>query len=55
VQPHEKLYPEIAKAMGIDPLTKKYVPWEIENLKFFNNFQDIVLKPILDIGTTFWW
>jgi hypothetical protein len=36
--------------MGIDPLTKKYVPWDSEDLKFSNYFHNIVLQPILDIG-----
>lgn len=34
IQPHEEIYPEFAKAMGIDPEIKKYVPFDIINKKY---------------------
>jgi len=55
IQPHEKVYPEMAKAMGIDPATKKYVPFDIVDKKFAKNFMDIVLHPMQKDGVDFWW
>ena len=41
VQPWESSYPAMARAMGIDPATKKYVPFDITNKKF----ADKLLQP----------
>ncbi len=40
IQPWETRYPEMARAMGIDPATKKYVPFDITNKKFATNYMD---------------
>lgn len=55
IQPHEKKYPEFAKAMGIDPNTEKYVPFDIVDKKFANNFFNIILEPMENKGVDFWW
>jgi hypothetical protein len=55
VQPHEDAYPAMARAMGIDPATKKYVPFDIVDKKFTTNFFDIVLAPLERQGVDFWW
>ncbi len=55
IQPHEAVYPEIARAMGIDPATKKYVPFDIVNKKYAKNFMNIVLNPLEKQGVDFWW
>jgi len=55
IQPHEDQYQEMAKAMGIDPATKKYVPFDIVHKKFAENFMEIVLHPMEDDGVDFWW
>jgi alpha-glucosidase (family GH31 glycosyl hydrolase) len=55
IQPHEDAYPEFAKAMGIDPETKKYVPFDITNKTFAKNYFDIVLHPLEKQGIDFWW
>lgn len=55
IQPHEEAYPEMAKAMGIDPATKKYVPFDITDKKFASNYMDLVLHPIEKAGVDFWW
>ena len=34
IQSHEEKYPEMAEAMGIDPKTKEYVPFDIEIMEF---------------------
>jgi len=38
IEPWETSYPAMAKAMGIDPATKKYVPFDITNRKFVDNY-----------------
>ena len=55
IQPHEDQYEAMAKAMGIDPATKKYVPFDIVHKKFAENFMKLVLHPMEDDGVDFWW
>jgi alpha-glucosidase (family GH31 glycosyl hydrolase) len=55
VQPHEEKYPEMARAMGVDPMTKKYIPFDIVDKKFASNFLSIVLRPLEKQGVDFWW
>jgi alpha-glucosidase (family GH31 glycosyl hydrolase) len=55
VQPWEAEYPAMAKAMGIDPATKKYVPFDITNKKFATNYMDILHHPLEKQGIDFWW
>jgi alpha-glucosidase (family GH31 glycosyl hydrolase) len=55
IQPHEEKYPEMASAMGIDPATKKFVPFEITNKKFAQHYFDLVLHPMEKAGIDFWW
>jgi len=55
VQPHEEKYPEMARAMGVDPATKKYIPFDIVDKKFATNFLNIVLRPLEQQGVDFWW
>ncbi len=55
IQPHESVYPEMAKAMGIDPATKHYVPFDITNKKFATNYMDIVMHGLQRQGIDFFW
>ncbi len=55
IEPWEKAYPDMAKAMGIDPATKKYVPFDIANQKFATNYMDLVHHPLEKQGIDFWW
>jgi alpha-glucosidase len=41
--------------MGIDPATKKYVPYDITNKKFAENYFNLVLHPLEKQGIDFWW
>ena len=45
VQPWEDAYPAMARAMGIDPATKQYVPFDITNQKFAANYMNILHHP----------
>ncbi len=55
VQPHEEKYTEMARAMGIDPSTKKYVPFDIANKNFAINYLKILHYPLEEQGVDFWW
>jgi alpha-glucosidase (family GH31 glycosyl hydrolase) len=55
VQPHEEQYEAMATAMGIDPATEKYVPFDIVDRKFTDNYFKILLHPFEEWGVDFWW
>jgi alpha-glucosidase (family GH31 glycosyl hydrolase) len=55
IQPHEDAYPEMAKAVGIDPATKKYIPFNITDKNWAKNYFDIILHPMEKMGVDFWW
>jgi alpha-glucosidase (family GH31 glycosyl hydrolase) len=55
IQPHEDAYPEMAKAVGIDPSTKQYVPFNITDKNWAKNYFDIILHPMEKMGIDFWW
>jgi alpha-glucosidase (family GH31 glycosyl hydrolase) len=55
VQPHEQYYPEMARAMGIDPETRTYVPFDITDKKFATNYLNIMIRPLENQGVDFWW
>ena len=55
IEPWETSYPAMARAMGIDPATKKYVPFDITSRKFADNYFDLVLHPLEKQGVNFWW
>jgi alpha-glucosidase (family GH31 glycosyl hydrolase) len=55
VQPWEDAYPEMARAMGIDPATKKYVPFDITNKQFATNYLNLLHHPLEKQGIDFWW
>ena len=55
IQPWEQVYPVMARAMGIDPATKKYVPFDPTNKLWATNYFKLVLHPLEDQGIDFWW
>jgi alpha-glucosidase (family GH31 glycosyl hydrolase) len=55
VQPWEDRYPEMARAMGIDPATKQYVRFDITNKKFATNYMNILHHPLERQGIDFFW
>jgi alpha-glucosidase (family GH31 glycosyl hydrolase) len=55
VQPWETHYPEMARAMGIDPTAKQYVPFDIADKKFARNYMDIMIHPLEHQGIDFFW
>ncbi len=55
IQPWEDHYPEMAKAMGIDPATQKYVPFDITDKNFAINYMNLIHHPLEKQGIDFWW
>ena len=55
VQPWEERYSEMARAMGVDPATKAYVPFVITDKKFATNYMNILHHPLEQQGIDFWW
>lgn len=55
VQPWEDAYPAMAKAMGVDPATQKYVPFDITDKKFATNYLKLLHHPLEKQGVDFWW
>ncbi len=55
IQPFEENYPEMAKAMDVDPSTQKYIPFDITNKKFAENYFRIIIDPLEREGVDFWW
>ncbi len=55
IQPWESQYPSVARAMGIDPATNQYVPFDIVDKRFATNFFDLVIHPLEKQGVDFWW
>lgn len=55
VQPHEEAYPEMARAMGIDPATRRYVPFDLTDKRFAEHYLKLLHHPREDEGVDFWW
>jgi alpha-glucosidase len=55
VQPWEQAYPAMATAMGIDPATKKYVPFDITDKRYATNYMNLLHRPLEKQGIDFWW
>jgi len=55
IQPWEDSYPQMARAMGIDPASHQYVPFDITDKKYVTNLFNLVLHPLEKQGVDFWW
>lgn len=55
VQHYENMYEDMAKAVGIDPTTKKTVEFDCGSDDFWNAYFDILHKPYEKDGVDFWW
>jgi alpha-glucosidase len=55
IEPWEEAYPAMARAMGIDPATKKYIPFDPTDKKWATNYLNLVLHPLEKQGVDFWW
>lgn len=66
VYPHEEQYEEMARWMGIDPATKKPIPFDVSDLRFMEGYFEILHHPYESSsssgrgesgegGVDFWW
>lgn len=55
VEPWEEAYPAMAKAMGIDPATRKAVLFDITDKKYATNYMNLLHHPLEEQGIDFWW
>ncbi|MCM1363773.1 MAG: DUF5110 domain-containing protein [Faecalibacterium sp.] len=55
VRPFEDMYAEMAEKMGIDPETKKPIPFDITDPNFIDAYFNVLHKPYENEGVDFWW
>ncbi len=55
IEPWEDAYPAMARAMGIDPASRQYVPFDLTDKKYAANYMNLVLRPLEKQGIDFWW
>lgn len=55
VRPFEDMYDEMAKAMDIDPKSKKHIKFDFADPKYIEAYFDILHKPYEKDGVDFWW
>lgn len=55
VAAYEENYTEMAKDMGVDPETKKTIPWVNSDKKFIRSMFKNILGPMEKDGVDFWW
>ncbi|MCC7352218.1 MAG: DUF5110 domain-containing protein [Anaerolineae bacterium] len=55
VWPHEASYPEMARAMGIDPASQEPVLFDISDPKFTHYYVTLLHHPLEKEGVNFWW
>ena len=55
VGPHEQQYPQMAAAMGIDPVSEEPIKFDIANPQFVQAYFDILHHPYEGMGVDFWW
>ncbi len=55
IQPWEDAYPAMARAMGIDPASRQYVPFDLTDKGYATNYMNLVLRPLEKQGIDFWW
>jgi alpha-glucosidase (family GH31 glycosyl hydrolase) len=55
IHPHEADYAAMARWMGIDPASKKPVPFDLADAHFAHGYFDILHHPQEALGVDFWW
>ena len=55
IQPWEEHYPEMARAMNVDPASEQYIPFDITDKKFAENYMKVIHRPLEKQGIDFWW
>jgi Glycosyl hydrolases family 31 TIM-barrel domain/Glycosyl hydrolase family 31 C-terminal domain/Domain of unknown function (DUF5110) len=55
IEPWETHYPEMARDMGIDPATERYVPFRPTDKHFAESYFKDIIAPLERQGVDFWW
>jgi alpha-glucosidase (family GH31 glycosyl hydrolase) len=55
IQPWEEKYKDMAQAMGIDPSTGHYVPFNVTDKRYTTAWSNIVLHALREAGIDLWW
>ncbi|MGM9602089.1 MAG: TIM-barrel domain-containing protein [Faecousia sp.] len=55
VRAYEQMYPEMARALGIDPESEEPIPFDVTDRKFMNAYFQYLHHPTEDEGVDFWW
>ena len=55
IQPWEETYEVMARAMGIDPASGRYVPFNETDKKFITNWFRYTMRPLEEAGIDLWW
>ena len=55
IHPHEAQYKNMAERLGVDPKTKKPIPFNIADPIFTNAYFEVLHHPLEDLGVDFWW
>lgn len=55
IRPSEAVYPEVAKAVGIDPRSKQPVIFDLNNPKFVKAYMETIHHALEKQGVDFWW
>lgn len=55
VHAHEERYPEMARALGINPESKIPVEFDVTNPDFWNAYFSVLHTPLEEQGVDFWW
>ena len=55
IRPFENQYEDFARFMGIDPKSKKRIPFDIADPKFIDAYFNILHRPYEKDGVDFWW
>lgn len=55
VKHYEEAYPQMARDNGIDPSSKKDIPWVSSDRRFMTSLFKNILDPMTKEGVSFWW
>ncbi|MFJ8950438.1 TIM-barrel domain-containing protein [Streptomyces sp. NPDC102381] len=55
VRPFEDAYPEVARAVGVDPASDATIPFDLTDRAFLDAYFRLLHHPLEDQGVDFWW
>ncbi len=55
VQSFEEIYPDFARAMGVNPGSGDAIPFRITDRRFVKHYFELLHHPLEDEGVDFWW